>query len=142
VKPSIWTKLTGTLPENPFGITHGNYYVPFLICEVLNKPEFENDEEEEKKGWIFCQTRDDLIPLYLVFLENHLTIDEISKSLADNISSQHFEEKINGMWNMVRWLVMGARALTWIIEYHSVLQGLPSDLVLTVCTTMIKAGLV
>jgi len=128
--------------NNPFGITHGNYYVPFFICEVLNDPSFENDEDDAKKGWIFPNSREDLVPLFLVFLEDNLTINEISHSVSDVIAGQHFEERIQGMWKVVRWLVMGARALTWILEFHSILQGLPTDLVLTVCTTMINGGLV
>lgn len=57
-------------------------------------------------------------------------------------ASQQWEERINGLWNVVRWLIMGSSSLTWVIEYHSVLQGLPIDLILTVCTTMVNSGLV
>jgi len=115
---------------------------PFLICEVLNVPEFINDEDDAKKGWIFCNSREDLVPLYLVYMSNHLTIDEIENATTDVIQNQLFEERINAMWKIIRWFVMGAKALTWIIEYHSVLQGLPVDLILTICNTMIRGDMV
>jgi hypothetical protein len=36
-----------------------------------------DEEDDAKKGWILCKSRDDVVPLFLVFLGDNLKIEEI-----------------------------------------------------------------
>jgi len=128
---------------NIFGFNNqlNSYFVPFLLCEVITNPEH---EVEDKPGWIYVKNRDEIMPCYLLFLSDHLEINDIVSrvKIPDQIHKILFEERVNGLWSVIRWLVMGKAALTWVLEFHSVFQGLPSDLVQIICRVMLSSKII
>jgi len=55
------------------------------------------------------------------------------------IDKRLLEARVHNLWKIVRWLVMGSTALTWVVEFKSVMQGIPADLVYVIVHVLIKS---